>query len=854
MKSWHLLQPVLAAAMAASFLAEMTSAQVNSYPFTERFDSVAAPTLPVGWTATLFTTSASTARSSPNAVSATGNTVLKTLISPIFNFAGKFPDKLTFYERRSGTAAAYRFEVRVASDGVNFNTGLALFDTVSSTTSYVLRTIDLASAGLQNQPTVKFRWQILNDNTNNTGVLRIDDVSLTLQTAYDLSVSGLTVLPSSPTSDDALTLGVLVKNIGIQAAASYTIDFFRDANGNGVAEASEKFATRSDIAIPVGDSLVISAVHIKLRPREYKFLAVANLPNDENRANDTAAATVSVGYARSALVVNELMYAPDPIGDEPEWVELFNPSSTDTVNLKNWRVSDLGISTKTIVTTNDLFIPPGGFAIVAKDANFSLVHPNVVAPVLVANFSPLNNTTPDALVLYDFKLATIDSAYYEPAWGGGGGKSLERIDDDIPATGSPNWGTSEDSLGRTPGRANSIVKLPHDLALDSLTWENIVFASGVAPRLHAWVTNHGKDSVSSFSVAFFADTNRNHSVDSSEFIERSGSGPLAPAMQSEIQFDFLNTPSGATMVIAVVEAAQDQRLKNNSKSTILRRHFPARSLVINELMVEPLSGQNEWIEFFNPNSYPVDVAGWKFSDRPTGSGSFNSFTISNVSVVVQPQSYLLVAADSTILTQFPRLSGNSALLILNRLAGFSFNADGDAIDLLDLMGETMDSVAYLPSWHNPDIADTRGRSLERITASGNSNDGRNWSTCVLPIGGTPGLRNSVNVFSGSSTATLSFSPNPFSPDGDGLEDVCLVRYNLPFAVSTIHIRIFDIKGRLIRTLANAELVGASGEIVWDGFDDGRNRLRIGVYIVFLEATESGTSRNISVKGVTVVAR
>jgi hypothetical protein len=248
------------------------------------------------------------------------------------------------------------------------------------------------------------------------------------------------------------------------------------------------------------------------------------------------------------------------------------------------------------------------------------------------------------------------------------------------------------------------------------------------------------------------------------------------------------------------------------------------------------------------------VAGWKFSDRPTASGSFNLFAISQTSIVVPPQSFLLVAADSTILAQFPSLTVSSALIILNRPGGFSFNGDGDAIALQDLTGETMDSVSYLPSWHNPDVADTRGRSLERITVNGNSNDGRNWSTCVLPIGGTPGSRNSLNTLSGNSAATLSFSPNPFSPDGDGFEDVCLVRYNLPFTASTIYIRVFDIKGRLVRTLANAELAGVAGEIAWDGLDDARNHIRIGVYVVFLEAIESGRGKNVSAKGVAVVAR
>jgi flagellar hook assembly protein FlgD len=71
--------------------------------------------------------------------------------------------------------------------------------------------------------------------------------------------------------------------------------------------------------------------------------------------------------------------------------------------------------------------------------------------------------------------------------------------------------------------------------------------------------------------------------------------------------------------------------------------------------------------------------------------------------------------------------------------------------------------------------------------------------------------------------------------------------------STLNLRIYDIKGRLIRTLANGELAGIKGEIVWDGFDESRQRARIGVYIVFLEATDRSTGKVVTTKAVAVVA-
>jgi hypothetical protein len=89
------------------------------------------------------------------------------------------------------------------------------------------------------------------------------------------------------------------------------------------------------------------------------------------------------------------MYAPS--GDEPEWVELYNRSQ-DTINLKNWRISDNNISTKSIILQTSVIVPPNSYVVIAKDSNFFMLHPGV--SVTITNFPALSNTTPDAVVFY----------------------------------------------------------------------------------------------------------------------------------------------------------------------------------------------------------------------------------------------------------------------------------------------------------------------------------------------------------------------------------------------------------------------------------------------------------------------
>ncbi|CUS95710.1 Lamin Tail Domain, partial [Candidatus Kryptonium thompsonii] len=50
------------------------------------------------------------------------------------------------------------------------------------------------------------------------------------------------------------------------------------------------------------------------------------------------------------VIINEIMNAPQ--GGEPEWIEILNFSS-ESVNLKNWKISNRNTSTKYTITNSD---------------------------------------------------------------------------------------------------------------------------------------------------------------------------------------------------------------------------------------------------------------------------------------------------------------------------------------------------------------------------------------------------------------------------------------------------------------------------------------------------------------------
>jgi hypothetical protein len=66
-------------------------------------------------------------------------------------------------------------------------------------------------------------------------------------------------------------------------------------------------------------------------------------------------------------------------------------------------------------------------------------------------------------------------------------------------------------------------------------------------------------------------------------------------------------------------------------------------------------------------------------------------------------------------------------------------------------------------------------------------------------------------------------------------------------------KIFDVRGRLIRYLVNNEPSGSRRDIVWDGYDEEKQKARIGVYVIFLEGMDEAGGVLHAAKGVVVLA-
>ncbi len=552
-----------------------------------------------------------------------------------------------------------------------------------------------------------------------------------------------------------------------------------------------------------------------------------------------------------SVIINEIMFSPRP--GEPEWIELLNTGHA-SADLRGWSVSDAATTARHGIDGNPAIVPPEVFVILTADtAALFGFRPGIRKNSLQTNGFPSLNNGGDVLHLFSSGGGCADSVAYHASWGGGTGVSLERIDSEGPSNEGSNWTSSVDSTGATPGMPNSTARRACDLAAVRV-WFPGRCALDICD-VFITIRNAGRQPAPSWSILLCDDVNRDGVAGDGEVIGRiSGTDTIAPGDSLTCSVAWVAPVPGKHSLRAQVILECDERQSNNGVSAVVLIPCLPGSVRINEIMYEPLPGMPEFVELINTTASAIDLEDCTVNDRPTSGGSVNVWKLGGHAFRLPGGGYAALVADSSGMSWFPSLRAAEPGLVANMHAsGLGLNNEGDELVLRSAGGVVLDSVAYTPAFHTPDITDTKGRSLELISPALDGSAGKNWGTCVDPSGGTPAARNSISVTVFPPNATLRATPNPFSPDGDGVDDVAVLSYSLPVRSSLIRVRVYDVRGRSLRELANIVPSGTEGHLVWDGRDDQGRRARVGVYIAILEAIDGAGGASFAAKCVVILA-
>lgn len=543
-----------------------------------------------------------------------------------------------------------------------------------------------------------------------------------------------------------------------------------------------------------------------------------------------------------SVVVNEIFYNPADSGERQEFIELLNRSDT-SVDLRRYAFADANREAVSITDTSRM-LPPGDYAVLVRDgAAFENAFPGV-AFIEPSRWPALNNGG-DTVLLYR-EGSVIDSVAYTSTWGGADGISLERIDPRAPST-SSNFGSSLAPNGATPGTQNSI----HDPDEEPPA---PIFAEQTAAAQADVYFNESVDAVSLVTEAFS--------------LRETAPASLHPLDENErVRLTFDVPVKGGTLIIRGVRDLVGNTLDEAQIDLALQPTPDA--LVINEIMYDPLAddfddrpNQPEYVELYNPTEHALSLHGALWTDQPDETGAADTLRFGTGLVHVAPGGYAVVYAQPSpdaLAEAFPEtnFSANDITPLGLDRHTLGLRNDGELIHLHRADGTPIDSVRYVPDWHAPELQDAKGIALERLDPEAPSNEAANWTSSVAEAGGTPGQPNSVALPSeipDEETTGLEVNPSPFSPDGDGHEDVAAIRYRLGQAPASIRVQIFDSAGRLVRNLERARRVDRSGQLAWEGRDDEGNRLRMGIYVVLLEALDAQGGTVEQYKAPAVLAR
>ncbi len=655
------------------------------------------------------------------------------------------------------------------------------------------------------------------------------------QKPFDAAITQFAFSPPFPTIGQTMSAEFVVANIGKNSLAAVELRMFFDTDNDSVPDTEEEIFRDSRPSLGVNDSVVVTVPLPSLPHGYHRFFLRVRAEADDDTMNNTAVSTLSIGLPPQSVVITEIMYAP--AGDGPEWVECRNNSPT-AIDLSQWTISDAGQTKQPIRSSGK--IPANSYFVITADTTaLRMSYANV--PVLLYSLLPsLNNTTPDAVVLTDERGRTMDSLLYRPSWGGSGGLSLQRYDLFGSSTDSGNW----ISAAPTPGKEFPFSRADYDLSVRGVQWES----APPVVRITAAIVNEGRALTGAATVHFYHDRNRDSLGRPEELFRSIALYALPPNDSAVVSAEWNLVEPGEHRLLTVLEYPSDERLQNNTFLCSVKRRYPERSMVINEILFEPEAGSPEFAEIHNPSPDTIDLEGWTLMDQPSSSGARTIIRFDQSLHPVEPRGFVVIASDSLILQRVPAGSDRSVVIH----PSFSLNNNGEDLVLTDLTGARIDSLRYSPSWHLRHLSPLQ-RSLERIDPAGRSTDGRNWSSSVAPTGSTPLANNSIMTRSLPS-ASLGLSPNPFSPDGDGREDFLSINFSLPASSSTVRIRIFDVHGRLIRHLVSGEPAASPASFLWNGADDTGEKVRIGMYIVLIEALDNFGGVITAMKEVAVVAK
>ena len=518
------------------------------------------------------------------------------------------------------------------------------------------------------------------------------------------------------------------------------------------------------------------------------------------------------------VVITEIMADPVPAVALPpeEYIELTNISG-ERIDLSGW-----GLGTG----RNPAIIPDG--VILEKDSIIiicgkqSVTHLQVYGRVWGIERFPTLLNDGDTLILYDRDSSIHHAVSYNPiimpAHKRDGGWSYELVDVKAACSILSNWIASSNTLGGSPGIPNnSQISIPdpkhfsllHAYTLDSM---NIILVFN--------------DSVDTASARLRERYILEPAIPINDVVSLS---PFYNLIRLELH-DAMEPGKIYNITARDLQSCLQEPLSAfNGTKTGIPHTFPD-NIIINEIMNDPPPGGSDYFEIYNNGDKIIDLKYLLVGNRNSRAEISSVKPLGESTRYLFPGDHMAFTTDLTWVSNQYHLKAPAQVIHIASLPSWP-NETGNIV-LLDTAMQVIDELKYHESWHSELVRMRDGVSLEKIDPRIETQEKSNWHSAAIHSGyGTPGYLNSQHISNQIHDDEIWPEPSLFSPDGDGIEEECEIKYRFREAGTIATIRIFNRNGQILRQLANNALCSREGNFRWDGLDDKGRILGPGIYII-----------------------
>jgi hypothetical protein len=528
------------------------------------------------------------------------------------------------------------------------------------------------------------------------------------------------------------------------------------------------------------------------------------------------------------VVINEIMADPDPSAGLPsvEFIEVANRTAFP-INLENWMI-EAGTNRKVIPAC---ILQPDSFIVLTGTDGLEY-YSDSIAVVGITSFPALTNTGA-RLTLYNPDTVVISSVTYADSWyqntvKAEGGYSLEQISPMQPCAGAENWIASSNNWGGSPGKINSVYSNVIDQQAPKIDRVVVIAVDTIRVFFTESIRLSSQQDLNSYTI--------DQGIGQPNYIETYSPDfkSVKLALTTSLQTDVLYTISISSDLFDCAGNAFDVQ---STGRFAIPQNPQANDIVINELLSNEKDGASDFVEIYNRSNKIIDLASLQLSRYDT---------LVQVPIdleFIAPEGYLLFPGEYLVLTD--DISGVKNFYSTTNPSGFiqmssmpTMNNDDGTLALSRVSDNAIiDRMNYNTSMHFALLNNLDGVSLERVNYDRPALDVTNWNSASSAAGfATPAYRNSqYSEVVTSQPGSVTISPEVFSPDGDGYEDVVNFAYAFDTPGFTGTLSIYDSNGRLVKYIGRGILLGTSGQYSWNGINEDNEKARLGIYIFVLDA-------------------